>query len=266
MESTENVSMIVLSNGKTFPRKVYSAYSEEELREVIACCMNYKEIIETLRINMFYHKYLKKFIEEHNIDISHFKQGLACVERKITIKDKLIKGDKCVGSYTIKEYLVKNNIVENKCSVCKLPPIWNNKPLTLQLDHINGDHFDNRVENLRLICPNCHTQTDTFTGRNTAKYQKKMCSICNIKKLKSENISGKCAKCITNEKKSGICDECKLNDRYRTYLRCKDCIKKNPVVEKKCKGCDNPIKRNYNQSEYHSKCYKGVNKDGTIAV
>jgi hypothetical protein len=266
MEITENVSMITLSNGKTFPRKVYSAYSEEELREVIACCKNYKDILQTLQLNMFYHKYLKKFVEENNIDISHFKQGLACFERKIKIQDKLVKGDKHVGSADIKAYLVKNNLVENKCSVCNLPPVWNNKPLTLQLDHINGDHFDNRVENLRLICPNCHTQTETFTGRNNAKYQTKKCSICKIKDLRSENISGKCAKCITKEKKDGICSQCKVNNRHRSYLRCKNCIKSTTVVEKKCKGCDKPINRNYNKSEYHNRCFKGIKKDGTVVV
>lgn len=55
------------------------------------------------------------------------------------------------------------------CSECGLDPIWNGKPLTLQVDHINGDNTDNRPENLRFLCPNCHTQTPTYAGRNIGK-------------------------------------------------------------------------------------------------
>ena len=52
-----------------------------------------------------------------------------------------------------------------ECSQCGISE-WNNKPLTLELEHKNGNNRDNRVENLCLICPNCHSQTDTFRGRN----------------------------------------------------------------------------------------------------
>lgn len=125
----EEQEYITLLSGKRIERKVYSQYTNEELKDIIRECRSSAEY--------------------------------------------LIKGDKHRSSKCIKNYLLKNKLVENKCSVCNIPPEWNNKPLTLQLDHINGDHFDNRIENLRLICPNCHTQTDTYTGRNLREYKKK---------------------------------------------------------------------------------------------
>lgn len=85
----------------------------------------------------------------------------------------------------IKENDIKNNVLGKKilidmygeqCSVCGLLNIWNGKELKLELDHINGIANDNRIENVRLICPNCHSQTDTYKAKNktsTRKYRKK---------------------------------------------------------------------------------------------
>ncbi|VBB18632.1 HNH endonuclease [Yasminevirus sp. GU-2018] len=79
------------------------------------------------------------------------------------------------SSYTDLRYLVKRlldeKMLENKCYDCGIDPNWMGNPLSLQLDHINGVHNDHRIENLRLLCPNCHSQTPTFGGRNI-KYVK----------------------------------------------------------------------------------------------
>ena len=58
------------------------------------------------------------------------------------------------------------NDQNNKCDICKSEPVWNDKPLNFQLDHIDGDHANNVRENLRMICPNCHSQTSTYCSKN----------------------------------------------------------------------------------------------------
>jgi hypothetical protein len=65
----------------------------------------------------------------------------------------------------LKKRLVKEGIIEYNCSMCKIKE-WNGKILVLELDHIDGNRTNHSVNNLRLLCPNCHSQTDTFRGKN----------------------------------------------------------------------------------------------------
>ena len=71
----------------------------------------------------------------------------------------------------LKRRLIREGILAEECVGCGTGPEWNGKPLTLALDHINGVNNDNRLENLRLLCPNCHSQTDTFAGRNVKRQE-----------------------------------------------------------------------------------------------
>lgn len=67
------------------------------------------------------------------------------------------------------EYHMKRYIIEtrgDKCESCGIGSEWNNKPLTLQMDHIDGNSDNNALDNLQILCPNCHTQTHTWCGRN----------------------------------------------------------------------------------------------------
>ena len=69
----------------------------------------------------------------------------------------------------LKTRLIKEKLLEYKCAFCGNTGEWQGKPLALELDHINGNHFDHRLENLRFLCPNCHAQTDTYGGKNQKK-------------------------------------------------------------------------------------------------
>lgn len=66
----------------------------------------------------------------------------------------------------LKHRLIEAKIFEDRCFECGLSTEWNGKPIVLHLDHINGINNDHRLENLRLLCPNCHSQTSTWCGKN----------------------------------------------------------------------------------------------------
>lgn len=70
---------------------------------------------------------------------------------------------------SLKQQLIKHNVLPYECAICNNEGTWMNKTLSLQLDHINGINNDDRLENLRFLCPNCHAQTETFAGKSKGK-------------------------------------------------------------------------------------------------
>jgi transposase-like protein len=84
--------------------------------------------------------------------------------RRLPLDELLIRGKKR-GRFNLKARLVEAGLKENRCERCGINE-WRGKPLNMQLHHINGDGLDNRLENLELLCANCHSQTSTYGGRN----------------------------------------------------------------------------------------------------
>ena len=95
-----------------------------------------------------------------NADISHFDAGRG---RPIST-EKILGAKSRVSRGTIRKRVLEDRLLEYICAVCSLLPNWHDQELTLQLDHINGKWKDNRLANLRWLCPNCHSQTSTYTG------------------------------------------------------------------------------------------------------
>lgn len=109
-------------------------------------------------------KFVKKVLEESGFD---FSKLLRTRGRLPEDKHVLVKGATRRG--TVRNYVKTHNLLEELCSECQIGPEWNGRPLTLQLDHIDGDSSNNILDNLRYLCPNCHSQTDTFCGRNVRR-------------------------------------------------------------------------------------------------
>lgn len=86
--------------------------------------------------------------------------------------DNIFIKNSTVCQKTLRDHYYKNHFTEYKCAICGLEPIWNGKDLTLILDHINGKNHDDRLENLRWVCPNCNQQLETTNGKNLVTQKK----------------------------------------------------------------------------------------------
>lgn len=112
------------------------------------------------------HNTVKNRLDRYNIDYSHFRSCLNHIERNA---ENIFIENSTATQKVLRHWYIKGNYSEYKCSICGMPPIWENKPLVLILDHINGCNTDDRLENLRWVCPNCNMQLPTTNGRNKNK-------------------------------------------------------------------------------------------------
>jgi 5-methylcytosine-specific restriction endonuclease McrA len=179
------------------------------------------------------------FLEKNNISIHHFKSRKP--ENLLKVKDLLIDNSPACRS-SIKRYILKNNLLEYKCENCRRLPEWDGKPLTLILDHINGINNDHRLKNLRFLCPNCNSQTDTFSTKNLSKRygdNNRSAFFSNREKLEEQAIIKKREDIIGILKNAkSLNDAClKLNCSYEKLK--KDCKKfklNYPKIKKKYKS------------------------------
>jgi hypothetical protein len=143
---------------------------------------------------------LKSRIRKEGIDDSHIRnytnssQHRAIYIKKIPLDKILVENSTYSNRQHLRHRLVSAGLLKDECAICHLPPLWKDKKLTLVLDHKNGINDDYRIENLRLLCPNCNSQTDTFCGR-TKKRVYNYCIDCG-KEIKGRGKTGLCHACL----------------------------------------------------------------------
>lgn len=168
LNQKQNVSKIIDSN-------------PEKLINLLKNASSLSEIMRELKVNpnnTYARAVVKAFAEEQNIRIPIFNRTMSSRNRIAANKEDKIAslfviGTETVSRLSLKFYINKFELLPNKCMAngCTVTNEWNSKHINLHLDHINGNDLDNRLENLRYLCPNCHSQTDTYTGKNSKSYK-----------------------------------------------------------------------------------------------
>jgi hypothetical protein len=146
-------------------------YTKELLENFVKNCYSFAELCRKLGLKPegSNPKTLRKKMNEFGIDYSHFT-GKAWNKNpnNPVYKNKYLPNlckFSSLGSSNVKSLVYKLGLKENKCEICGLSE-WQEKPIQCELHHINGDPTDNRIENLQILCPNCHSQTENFRSRN----------------------------------------------------------------------------------------------------
>jgi hypothetical protein len=155
-------------------------WDADELRTAVDGARSYAEVLRRLGCRPGGSTYvqLKREIAEAGIDTSHMKgrrwaEGRSFPEmsrrRSRPLEEILVADSDYLNTHRLRKRLLREGLKDHRCEICGRTE-WNGEPIPLQLDHINGDRRDNRMENIRLVCPNCHAQTDTWCGKNIGRY------------------------------------------------------------------------------------------------
>lgn len=176
-------------------------YSKEELEQIIKQSSSLNQVIDKLGYSTHSgsnSKTVKKRLDELGIDYSIF------LNKKINkyTKETIFVENSTASQNTLRKWYIEGNYSPYICSICSQKPLWQDKELTLILDHINGKNHDNKLENLRWVCPNCNQQLETtgyksFRTKNL-QHKKYYCKTCGKEISRS---STKCYDCAMKERR-----------------------------------------------------------------
>lgn len=184
--------------------------SKEDLINIINISNSYADVLRHLGCRTDtggnYRTLKKRLVEEQiNIEGIEYRRSIEfgrnatlrnqSQHRLIPIEEVLIK-DSNYNRTDLKNRILKEELLEYKCHICGQLPEWLGQRLTLILDHINGNPTDNRLENLRFLCPNCNSQTSTFSGRKNKGLRRYKCIKCESG-MPRKTRTGLCKKCIS---------------------------------------------------------------------
>jgi hypothetical protein len=150
-------------------------YTDDELINAVQTSVSIRQVLSKLGLVEAGGNYsiIKRRIQSLKVDMSHFTgKGWRGGSRNPVVTPKpisvILQRGVAYQSYKLKRRLFVEGLKTQRCENCSGSE-WMGQPIPLELDHINGDSTDNRIENLRILCPNCHALTETYRGRKLAK-------------------------------------------------------------------------------------------------
>lgn len=160
---------------KTQERLTLKEQAKREFEKLVIDYLPYSNSINNLcaflgvRAVEYYYKRINDIIKRNNLSTEHFGTLKKANPRSIySDKDFFIENSSRANANSLKR-LIEGGYREYKCECCGISE-WNDKPIKLQIHHINGDNKDNRITNLQILCPNCHSQTDNYCSKNNCKH------------------------------------------------------------------------------------------------
>lgn len=171
----KHAARLQLSMAHFQKRRLPVRYTDEQLTVAVVESQSIAEVLRKLGVEAAgnYHRSIKNSIIRLGLDTSHFtgrawRRGSSNpVVPARPLEEILVDGIQLQGS-KLKRRLIDEGLKEAACEVCHRST-WEGFPIPLEVDHINGRQDDNRIENIRLICPNCHALTPTYRGRNIGR-------------------------------------------------------------------------------------------------
>jgi ribosomal protein L40E/Zn finger protein HypA/HybF involved in hydrogenase expression len=183
-------------------------FSNEEITKILSECKSFREVLSKIGYNSNGsggYSLLKQQLKKRNIIIPKYHYyGSGNKYIRISLNEILIENSTYTARALLKKRLIKEGMLEYKCK-CGNIGIWEGKKLSLQLEHKNGINNDNRIENLEFLCPNCHSQSKTFAGKNNKCSLRKKRKKPQIKLVKQINY---CSCGVQIKNKSTKCRKC----------------------------------------------------------
>lgn len=162
----------LVGSSPTTPTMAKYNYTIEDIKVAVSASLSLADVLRKLGLVPLggNYKTIKTKIIQYNIDTSHFtgqgwnRYGHNSFGNSGKPLSTVLNVDSSLNSSKVKKRLFNNKLKENRCEICGISE-WMGKPINCELHHINGDSTDNRIENLQILCPNCHSQTDNFRRR-----------------------------------------------------------------------------------------------------